>query len=160
MAKITSQACRKPVKCSKCGRVIGIGERYLKAIPYRLRPIIRCGKCGLKQYETSTSEYVKRVGAIVEEWQELYGTGLDAVSSIIDDLTDILEECEDGLEAMPEQLQYGSIQEQRVESLRDTINDLESIDWDTILSDNEYDKEAAQEAYEQCINDSLYILEY
>ena len=64
---------RKEQKCSKCGEVIAVGMPYLKATPYRQRPIIRCTKCGLKSYETSGSEYVKEVGSIVEDWQESYG---------------------------------------------------------------------------------------
>lgn len=161
MARITSQICRKQVKCNKCGRMIEIGEKYLKAIPYRRSAIIRCATCGLKHYETSGSAYVQAVGRIIEDWENDYGVNADTPSMIADDLQSILDDCQDSLDNMPEQLQESSPLNDRIDALNDTINELENMDdWDAYLENNDGNEEEAEAEFVDAINDYLNCLEY
>lgn len=178
----------KSVVCSKCGNPISVGETYLIATPYRMPAIIRCLKCGLKQYETSGSQYVRDVGAIVEEWQETYGTSDGTAEEIISALESIKDDAEESLENIPEQLQdgdAGSLLQERIDCLESVISDLEDICYEDIKEDcrdeaesNVGDKDAyddeeswqdevademddlAETAYIDAIEDALSQLEY
>ena len=143
MARITKQKKSnrgKEIRCRKCGKVIEVGEEYLKATPYRSAPIIACLKCGIKSYETSGSQYVQDVGAIAELWRETYGTNEDSISDIITAIEEIRDYTQDSLDNMPESLQEGDIGQmlqERIDCLEGVISDLESIDVDSLRSDLE-----------------------
>ena len=133
----TVQKCRKAQKCSKCGKLIEVGQPYKYAEPYGRSKIIRCVECGLKDYETSGSEFVKTVGALLDNWDEDYGPDHDAIQSELENLYDT---CEENFDNIPEQLQEGSAGEllqERMEMLQDIISELEQIDDDSIRSDVE-----------------------
>ena len=118
---------RKEQKCSKCGCVIEVGMPYLKATPYRQRPITRCTKCGLKSYETSGSEYVKECGAIVEDWRENYDLNESTADEIASALEELRDQQQDSLDNMPENLQQGDtgqMLQERIDSLECTIDEL------------------------------------
>lgn len=180
----------KSVVCSKCGNPISVGETYLISTPYRMPAIIRCLKCGLKQYETSGSQYVRDVGAIVEDWQETFGTSDGTAEEIVSALEEIRDYTEESLNNMPEQLQEGdtgNMLQDRLDSLEGAISDLEEISFDDIkeesreeaednvgpYDENEFDDkeqwaaEVAEEmdrltedAYVEAIEDALSQLEY
>lgn len=136
---------RKEQKCSKCGEVIEVGMSYLKATPYRQRPIIRCTKCGLKSYETSGSEYVKEVGSIVEDWQESYDIHDGVAEEIASILEDLRDQQQDSLDNMPEQLQDGDtgmMLQNRIDSLETAIDELNDISWEDCESDAESEVES------------------
>ena len=142
---------RKEQKCSKCGEVIAVGMPYLKATPYRQRPIIRCTKCGLKSYETSGSEYVKEVGSIVEDWQESYGINEGVTEEIASTLEDLRDQQQDSLDNMPEQLQDGDtgmMLQNRIESLETAIDELNDISWEDCESDAESEVESEMGEYD------------
>lgn len=151
---------RKETKCCKCGAVIEIGMPYLKATPYRQRPIIRCTKCGLKSYETSGSDYVKNIGAIVEDWSEDYDINEGTVDEIATALEEIRDQQQDSLDNMPEQLQEGDtgqMLQERIDSLDCAIEELNNISWEDCYSEaegeiesemGEYDPEAEDNEWE------------
>lgn len=123
---------RNKYKCSKCNKTIEVGMPYLKATPYRQRPIIRCTSCGLKSYETSGSEYVKEVGAIVEDWRENYSIEDGTAEEIATTLEEIRDQQQESLDNMPENLQCGGTGEmlqERIESLESAISELENASW-------------------------------
>lgn len=135
MAKIqTVNKCRKEQRCGKCGKTIEVGSPYLYAEPAFRAKIVRCTTCGLKPYETSSSEFIQTIGALQDKWQEEY-TGDTAAEDIASVLEDLRDQAQDSLDNMPEQLQYsesGEILQERIDSLEDAISELEGIDIDDI----------------------------
>ena len=143
---------RKETKCCKCGCVIEVGMSYLKATPYRQRPIIRCTKCGLKSYETSGSEYVKECGAIVEDWRENYDIADGTAEDIASALEEIRDQQQDSLDNMPEQLQDGDtgcMLQERIESLDCAIEELNNISWTDCENDAESEVESEMGEYDE-----------
>lgn len=133
------KSCRKGQKCSKCHAVIPVGGAYYKGELYRARPIVRCVGCGLKSYEVTTSEYVRAVGRLVEDWSENYMISDGTTEEIANALEEIKDVCEESLENMPEQLQDGSdagqLLQERIDELESAIYELESCgDWNDFLS--------------------------
>lgn len=151
---------RKEQKCSKCGKTIEVGMPYLKATPYRQRPIIRCTSCGLKSYETSGSEYVQNVGAIVEDWRDNYGINENTADDIATALEEIRDQQQNSLDNMPENLQYGdtgTMLQERIDSLDSVIDELNDISWEDCESEaegeiesemGEYDPDAEEKEWE------------
>lgn len=155
MGKITRvNKSRKEYKCSKCGQVIPVGSEYLRGDLNFSKPIIRCTKCGLRSWEVTTSDYVRSVGEIVEDWQDTYGADEDGCQAIIDELNRIKDDLEERLDNMPEGLRdgdSGQTLQERIDGLEDAINSLENIEWDN--DDEEFDGEGA-------IDDALSCIEY
>ena len=147
MAKIEKPVARKEYKCSKCGEVIKKGDQYWKGIPFRRSPIIRCMKCGIYCWECSSSDYTQSVGRVCDCWQEDYGLGESTAQEIADELTNILDECQDRLGNMPDGLQEGDagqLLQERIDQLGDVISELEDIDYDIIkeeAQDTDFDSE-------------------
>lgn len=136
----------KAIKCSKCGKLIEVGETYLKATPFKLPAIIRCFKCGLKGYETSGSEYIRAVGALVEDWQDDIGISEDTAEELISAIEDIRDQCQESLDNMPEQLQEsdsGTTLQERIDACDAAIEELEQVSWDDCNEDAE--EEAKEE---------------
>lgn len=147
----------KDLKCSKCGHEIAVGETYLKATPYKRAPIIRCTTCGLKQYEISGSSYINEVGAIVEDWTNNIGVSESSAEEIISVLEGLKDQCQESLDNMPENLQYGdtgSMLQERIDSLDGAISELEQISWEDCES--EARDEAEQEYGEYDLEDKSY----
>lgn len=135
----------KEIKCSKCGKTIEVGTEYLKATPYRRSPIIRCIECGLKSYETSGSEYIKSVGAIVENWQEDYGTSDGTAEEIASALEEIKETQEESLDNIPENLREGDtgcMLQERIDALEDVISELEQISFEDLKDETREEAES------------------
>lgn len=150
---------RKEQKCSKCGCVVEVGMPYLKATPYRQRPIIRCTKCGLKSYETSGSEYVKGCGAIVEDWRENYDLNESTADEIASALEEIRDQQQDSLDNMPENLQYGdtgTMLQERIDSLECTIDELNNISWEDCESEAEGEVESEMGEYDPDAEDKQW----
>jgi len=135
MAKIqTVSKCRKEQRCGKCGKTIEVGSPYVYAEPAFRAKIVRCTTCGLKPYETSSSEFIQTIGALQDKWQEEY-TGDTAAEDIASTLEELRDQAQDSLDNMPEQLQYsesGELLQERIDSLEDAISELEGIDIDDI----------------------------
>lgn len=131
----------KEIKCSKCGKTIEVGTEYLKATPYRRSPIIRCIECGLKAYETSGSEYVKSVGAIVENWQEDYGTSDGTAEEIASALEEIKETQEESLENNLREGATGYMLQERIDALEDVISELEHISFEDLKDETREEAE-------------------
>lgn len=147
---------RKEQKCSKCGKTIEVGMPYLKATPYRQRPIVRCTSCGLKSYETSGSEYVKNVGAIVEDWRDDYGLNYNTADEIATALEEIRDQQQDSLDNMPENLQYGDtgqMLQERIDALDSAIDELNSISWEDCESEAEDEVKSEMGEYDQDAED-------
>lgn len=142
----------KEIKCSKCGRVIQVGEEYLMAIPFRQRPITRCIKCSLRPYETSHSEYVRAVGAIVEEWLDDFGISDDTVDELTSAIEEVRDECQEKLDNMPYQLRdgdTGTILQERIEACDQAIDDLASVSFDECKDEAEEEaKDEMGEVYD------------
>lgn len=130
MAKINTltKSIRGKAFCSKCGKEIVAGEKYLKATPYKRSPIIRCEECGIKPYETSGSMYVRMAGNLVYNWKRMYPLCDTVVDDIISDVESMKDDIESSLYNLPDQFQDGSILQDRLDSLDDCINELEYID--------------------------------
>lgn len=127
------QKSRKDYKCSKCGKIIPKGSSYWKGELNFHPSIYRCLKCGLKNYEVTTSSYVSQVGEIVEDWSESYSAEEGCWEEISSALGEIRDELECNLENMPEQLQEsetGQLLQERIESLESVMSDLENADID------------------------------
>lgn len=134
MARIERiKSARKENKCSKCGKTIEVGMPYLKATPYKQRPIIRCTSCGLKSYETSGSEFIREVGRIAEDWEADYSINEMTAEEIASTLEDIRDQQQDSLDNMPEQLQDGDtgvMLQERIDNLDEVIDELNNISWE------------------------------
>lgn len=177
MAKIEKPKARKEYKCSKCGETIKVGETYLKGTPFRRPPVIRCTKCGLRNWELSSSEYTQGVGRVCDCWEEDYGCDENTAQSIADELSNILDNTQDSLDNMPEGLQEGDtgqLLQERIDCLDDVISELESIDYESIKENakddvdaeegtDEYEtelEEKTKEALTDTINEALGCLDY
>ena len=181
MGKVTIiKKSRKEHKCSKCGKIINIGDQYYKGV-INFRPdIVRCNDCKLKSYEVTTSDYILNVGRIVEDWEEDYSIQDDTVvDDIINDLNNILDELNSSLDNIPENLAYSptaDLLNERIESIENAISDLESIDIDTekenvisifdfesigISDKDEYfkDKTSDSEIFDAIVNDEFEELD-
>lgn len=144
-------AARKERICSKCGKTIRIGATYLKATPYRQATIYRCTQCGLKSYETSSSEYIREVGSICEDWENSYGLSESTADEIASVLTDLRDQAQDSFDNIPEQLQdgeTGSMLQERIDMLDDAISELENISWDDCASEAKEEAESEIGEYE------------
>ena len=132
MTKITRQrkTRRGSAICSKCGKEIKVGEEYLKAVPYRRDPVIRCLKCYLRQYELSNSKQVRDLGDIKYYWKVTYGINDGIIDLLIDRIETIKEDVEYNLYSMPEQFQDSSVLAERIEDIEDCLDELRSIDID------------------------------
>lgn len=142
MGKVVSiKKARKEHKCSKCGAVIKVGQPYKKGVINFHPDIIRCVECGLKSYEVTTSEYRKEVGAICEDWYGIHGCDENTVDNIVETLRDLLSQCEDNLENMPESLREssstGETLQSRIDNLEEVIDELEQISSDDLRREAE-----------------------
>lgn len=139
MAKINVlvKSSRGKAICSKCEKEINKGERYLKAIPYRKDPIVRCLECGLKEYETSGSKYIRVAGGLKYDWKRKYIMRDTIIDDIISNLEDLKDDIEDNLYNLPDQFQDNSILQERLDAIEDCINELESIDMNNDNIENE-----------------------
>ena len=157
MASIEKPKARKEYVCSKCGATIKVGEQYVKGTPFRMKPIIRCNKCGLRHWELSSSNYVRTVGRICDFWQDDYGIGEDTAQSIADELSNLRDELQDNLDNMPYGLQEGDtgqLLQERIDNLDSAICDLESIDYDSLVEDQK-ENITCEEDLDEYLSDSL-----
>lgn len=146
---------RKDYKCSKCTEIIPKGSSYIRGELNFAPAIIRCVKCGLKSYEVTTSDYIRSVGAIVEDWRNDYSADESGRDCIVEDLANIMDELQDRFDNMPEGLQLGDtgqLLEERIDSLQSAIDSLEYIDFDD-CSEN-------TETFAELIDDALTCIEY
>lgn len=129
---------RKEYKCRKCGKVIPKGSSYYRGCLNFHPDIIRCTSCRLKSYEVTSSDYVKSVGPIVEDWRDSYSLTQEGVEEMISDLEEIRDEQQDHLDNMPEGLQEadtGMLLQDRIDSLESAIDELQNVDIESIISD-------------------------
>lgn len=143
MARIYYKTGRKEWTCNKCGKVIPIGEEYKSFTPYKQSTRRYHKRCEIPYSHTTNSDYKISVNDAYEEliamaedinniedeqtYQEIYETFNEHAEELKDEL---LDEQQDRLDNMPEQLQDGSIVQERVEAL-------EEIEIDTSLCDEE-----------------------
>ena len=131
------KSSRKEHKCRKCGTVIGVGSPYYKGIINFHPDIVRCTNCGLQSWEVTTSDYVLQVGEIIHKWRENYGISEETPTDIAEALQEILDECQDRRDNMPESLQdspTGELLQERIDNLESVIGDLEAIDIEDLKS--------------------------
>lgn len=129
---------RKEYVCSKCGEVIPIGSSYIRGQVNFGPTIIRCASCSLKRYEVTTSDYINRVGAIVEDWRESYSANISGIDELVSDLEEIKDELEERLDNMPDGLRDGDtgcLLADRIDNLESAISDLESIDESQVMEE-------------------------
>ena len=112
--------------CSKCKKEIEPGDEYLKATPYRKKPIIRCIDCGIKTYELSSSPYVRQVYSLINWWKSKKWADADDVEHVIKDVEDMKYDVEYSLFNMPS----NTLLQDRLQSLENCLNELETIDID------------------------------
>ena len=178
---------RKEHKCSKCGKVIEVGQPYKKGVINFHPDIVVCSDCTLKPYEVTTSEYSKNIGSIVEDWSESYGITDTTADEIATELESIKDELEDSLENIPDNLKEaptGELLQTRIDQLEEAIEGLNDIDTDSIreeaeeeaensLDKDEYESEEEyntakdeeadslyEEKYSEAVDDALSVLEY
>ena len=129
------KSSRKEHKCSKCGIVIGVGLPYYKGTINFHPDIVRCVGCGLQPWEVTTSSYVLQVGDIVYNWGKNFDVSEETPADIAAAFQEILDECQERLDNMPESLQYsptGELLQERIDNLESVIGDLEAIDIDDL----------------------------
>ena len=154
MAKIKKiEKARGEYKCSKCGDTIHKGDSYLRGERFRLKPLIRCVKCGIKSYELSQSDYVRTVGEICEEWRETYGIGEDTPTSICEELENLRDDLQERLDNMPENLrdtsEAGETLQNRIDNLEDVISQLENMSYE------DFEGEAEENAKDELDRDDF-----
>lgn len=139
MAKITTiNKSRKIQTCGKCHKEIPVGSSYLKAEPYMRPVMVRCTTCGLKWYETSSSDYIQTMGELTENWSESYSVDESGLESLVSDIEQWRDDLQERLDNMPEQLQEadtGTMLQERIEGLESALSELESIDVESLKSD-------------------------
>lgn len=131
------KSSRKEHKCSKCGKVIAVGQSYYRGSINFHPDIVRCTDCKLQSWEVTTSDYVLQVGDIVYNWKENYPINEDTPADIASSLQDILDECQEKLDNLPESLQEsptGETLQNRIDNLQEAIDNLEAIDIDDLKS--------------------------
>ena len=128
-------------KCSKCGDTIHKGDSYLRGERFRLKPLIRCVKCGIKSYELSQSDYVRTVGEICEEWRETYGIGEDTPTSICEEL--------ENLRNLRDTSEAGETLQNRIDNLEDVISQLENMSYE------DFEGEAEENAKDELDRDDF-----
>lgn len=129
---------RKENKCSRCGVIIPVGSSYYKGEIAFSSTIVRCNGCKLETWEVTTSEYQLAVGQLVYRWRDNYSIMEGVNEDIASALEDIRDEMQDRLDNMPEGLQdgdVGQLLQERIDSLDSAIDDLNSIDIDTMKQD-------------------------
>lgn len=140
---------RKEYKCSKCGEVIPKGSEYLKGELNFQRPIIRCCKCGLAQWEVTTSDYLLRIGRLMNEFESDYDMSTeDCQDEIAQELEDIASDLQDRLDNMPESLHEsdaGMTLQSRIESCESAADEVRSIEVD----EDESEESQAEERSDQ-----------
>lgn len=145
---------RKEYRCSKCGELIPVGSRYYKGELNFSRPIVRCMKCGLKHYEVTTSDYVRTVGAIVEDWGENYPVEDGVWEGIAEALEELRDELQERFDNMPEQLQEnsdtGCMLQERIDALDSAISE---------LTDYSGMDDFLQEAYDEMDEESQEVID-
>lgn len=85
MAKVYKvEKSRKECRCSKCGKTLPVGSKYVWGQRYMAKnKIIRCTVCGLRSYKLSSSEWVQTISAMSEDFVREYGYSEDGVESAI-----------------------------------------------------------------------------
>lgn len=129
---------RKEYKCNKCGKVIPAGSRYYKGEINFGPTIVRCEECKLESWEVTTSDYQLSVGQIVYKWRDDYNLEEGVNEDIASALEEIRDDLQDRLDNMPEGLQEGDVGQllqERIDSLENAIEDLNSIDIDQMRED-------------------------
>lgn len=126
------KSSRKDWVCDRCHRPIMKGSSYYRG-EVNFGPVfIRCKQCGLKHYEVTTSDYIRRVGRLVEDWTEDYTPDEDGIESIRSEVEDIQSDLQDRLDNMPEGLQEesssGQLLQERIDMLEDALDELDNID--------------------------------
>lgn len=135
---------RKERVCSKCGKVIAVGEPYKKGVINFHPDIVVCSECPLKSYEVTTSEYCKNIGCICEDWSENFGVSDTTADEIVTALEEIKDEVECSLDNIPENLKEaptGELLQNRLDQLEEAIEALNDIDADSIRSEAEEEAE-------------------
>lgn len=131
MGKITWQKARKKWRCSKCGKMINVGDLYC-AMRYNYNPVKRrCAICKFEAWEHTSSRYLLQIGRIKEQVSRIEIPNLDYVESILSELECIAEDLENNLDKIPDNLReskLGNILESRRDSVRDIIEEIERLD--------------------------------
>lgn len=147
------QKSRKECRCGKCRKTIPVGSKYYKGVLNFSRPIIRCMACGLKHYEVTTSDYVRTVGAIVEDWSENYTVEDGVWEAIAEALEELKGDLEERLENIPDQLRdadAGALLQERIDALESVISSLTDYeDMDSFL----------QSAYDELSEDMQEVID-
>ena len=142
---------RKEHKCGNCRTVIPKGSSYFKGTINFNPDIIRCEKCGLKWYEVTTSDYIRNMGAIVEDWQESFELQDGVWEEISSNLEEIMDECSERLENMPEHLQEesetGQLLQERIDGIESAMDELSNCSMDDFLKEGY--EELTEEEQEQ-----------
>lgn len=128
---------RKEFICGKCRKPIPKGSPYFRGILQFHPDFIRCNSCGLKWYEVTTSDYIRDVGAIVEDWQESFELQDGVWEEIASNLEEILDSCNERFENIPEQLQEadaGQTLQERIDGLESAIDQLQSCAMEEFLA--------------------------
>lgn len=142
MANTRTVKARKTYKCGRCRKVINPGDEYLRCEPAYMPAVIRCNKCGIRFWETTTSDYIQDMGRLQELWEEDYGCSSDAIDEIKAAIEEKRDELQDRLDNMPEGLQQGDagqMLQERIDGMEYAISDLESIDCNEYQADENGD---------------------
>lgn len=132
------QKSRKETRCSRCGKIIPVGNPYLKAEINFGPTIRRCTDCGLESWEITTSDFKLRVGELVYRWRQSYDASEEGVEEMISELESIHDETEEKYDNLPEGIQdsdLGNLLQERMDMLDSARSDLEDIDYDTIKAE-------------------------
>lgn len=125
-------------RCYRCGHEIKAGESYYwwaNRIGRMSSKKKNCSQHRPKPSETTGSAFYSQLFALQEGCPN--PTKEDA-DNLIADLQDLMDECQNSLDSMPESLQYsptGELLQERIDALDNAINEMESAESDDDVED-------------------------
>lgn len=131
MGKLGKQTARKQWKCGRCGKIIARGEVYY-SLKFNYSPIRRrCLQCGFKSWEYTSSPYLLALGRLYSTIDRNTTVDEDIILSIKDELDEIRNEIDNGIDNLPISLIYSQIGmklEDRKNNLEYAIEEIENLD--------------------------------
>ena len=145
MGKITEQikSTRGSATCSKCNKVIAVGERYLKGIQFGCKPVVRCTKCSFNKYELINNKYLRDITLLKDDWDSVkFELDFYSLSDRLDNIITVLEmmqgELQSSYDNLPDQFRDYHVVAQRLENINNCLDELEEIELDRyIFVDND-----------------------
>lgn len=153
--KAYKQKASRPYTCSKCGKEISKGDEYYRLSGFRVPTKIRCCSCGYTRADLTTSEYLKWLYDLQDNFTDIFEESEELANDIASELEDKRDELQDSYDNIPESLQQGAVAEiiqERIDSLDSAIDDLYSLDYPDMNDFDEDDTDNLDENGDPVLN--------